>query len=128
MAGDQLQQPLCGSFPGTHDDRPGRPLDRPGRLTGMLRNPSEGNSFLLEQKHGRPRGRPCSTLFHGQFRPRGPLLLGYDRSEIAICVVGTGGEEELVRLTIADRPSTKLNSPQPGNRDHLACGGLKCTQ
>jgi hypothetical protein len=38
-------------------------------------------------------------------------LLGYDRSEKAICVVGTGGEEKLVRLTIAGRPSTKLNPP-----------------
>src|SRR4030088_730477 len=62
-------------------------------------------------------------------RPAGfALLLGYDCSEIAIYVVGTGGEEELVRLAIADRSSTKLNPPQAGDRNHLPGGGLECAQ
>ena len=58
----------------------------------------------------------------------GRRLLGYDRPEIAIFVAGTGSEEKLVRLTIADCPSTKFNPPQAGDRDHLPCGGLQCTE
>src|SRR5258708_2271746 len=76
-------------------------------------------------------GRPPFCSFQYTVSYKGdipPPLLGDDCSEVAIFVVGTGGEEEVVRLTIADCSPTKLNAPQTGDRDHLPRGGLECTQ